>query len=68
MIEKFYYNGYEIATFIYDGDPERLKELWIDVNGEFIGAIRFRGLQPSREQIYQYVDEYLSEMALGYEP
>jgi hypothetical protein len=25
-------------------------------------------LQPSREQIEQYVDEYLSEMALGIEP
>jgi len=68
MIEKFDYNGYEIATFVYDGDRERLKELWIDVNGEFIGAIRFRSMKPSQQEIEQYVDEYFSEMALGIEP
>lgn len=68
MVEKFNYNGYEIATFIYDGDRERLKELWIDVNGEFIGAMRFRGSKPTQQEVEDFVDEYLSEMALGYEP
>jgi hypothetical protein len=68
MNENFIYNGYNVATFIYDGDPERSKELWIDIDGNFIGAIRFRGYRPTNEEVMEFIDEYFAEMALGIEP
>jgi hypothetical protein len=63
---EFEHNGYQITTYVYDGDPERLKELWIEANGEYIGCIRFRGLVPTREQVEANVDEYFSDLVLGY--
>lgn len=65
---EFDYNGQKVTTYVYDGDPERLKELWIEVNGDYIGCIRFRGSVPTREQVEANVEEYYSELALGCEP
>lgn len=65
---EFEQNGYKITTWVYDGDPERYKELWIHANGEYIGFIKFRGLAPIQEDVELYVEEYFSEMALGMEP
>jgi hypothetical protein len=64
-MNKWIYNGYEVAVFVYDGDRERRKELWVELNGEFIGAIRFIYSQPSREQVEAYIDEYFSEISVG---
>lgn len=63
---EFDYNGQKITTYVYDGDRERLKELWIEVNGNYIGCIRFRGLVPTRDEVEANVEEYYSELALGY--
>ena len=69
MVEKFEYLGYTVSLFVYDGDPERLPELWIELDDHYIGAIRFRGgCQPSQERVIDFIDEYLSEMSLGVEP
>lgn len=65
---EFDYNGYKITTYIYDGDPERCKELWIHANGEYIGFIKFRGLVPNRDSVECHVDEYFSDLVLGIEP
>jgi hypothetical protein len=68
MIEKFEYLGYTVSLFVYDGDPERLPELWIELDDHYIGAIRFRSMKPSQENVMDFIDEYLSEMSLGVEP
>ena len=65
---EFDCEGYKITTYIFDGDPERLKELWIHANGEYIGFIKFRKTVPSRETVEQFVGEYVSELVLGLEP
>jgi hypothetical protein len=64
---SFKFDGYNVETFICDDmSHENNKNLEIEIDGNFIGMIRYSGFNiPLESEVEAYVEEYFSEMSLG---
>jgi hypothetical protein len=66
---NFKFDGYNVKTFLENDFHADKKILSIEIDGNFIGAIRYTGFNiPLESEVELYVEEYFSEMALGIEP
>lgn len=66
---SFKFDNHQVDTYICDNMSETdIKYLDVEYEGEFIGRIAYRGFaSPFQSEVEAFVDEYFSELALGYE-
>ena len=66
---SFILDGHKIDTYICDNMSDTARKyLEIELDGEFIGQISYTGFDtPYQSDVELFVEEYFSELALGYE-
>jgi hypothetical protein len=63
---NFIFDGYNVVTFIENDFGACNQILSIEVDGHFIGAIRYTGFNiPFEGEVEAYIEEHFSELALG---
>lgn len=65
---SFEIDNHQVDTFICASIDNCRKYLEIELDGEFIGQIAYDGFNiPLQSEVEFYIEEYFSELALGYE-
>lgn len=65
---SFKFDNHQVDTFICGSIATGRKYLAIELDGEFIGQLAYEGMNiPLEYEVELYVEEYFSELALGYE-
>lgn len=66
---SFNLDGYQVDTYICDNMSDTARKyIDIELDGEFIGRLAYNGFNiPLESEVELFVEEYISELALGCE-